>query len=33
MDDIVMSYVAWMMNTHIQKRPSYAGVTVGESLC
>uniref|UniRef100_A0A8W8IV66 Myosin-VIIa n=2 Tax=Magallana gigas TaxID=29159 RepID=A0A8W8IV66_MAGGI len=33
MDDIIMSYVAWMMNTHIQKRPSYAGVTVGESLC
>ncbi|XP_048747216.2 myosin-VIIa-like isoform X2 [Ostrea edulis] len=33
MDDIIMSYVEWMMNAHIQKRPSYAGVTVGESLC
>lgn len=33
MDDIIMSYVAWMMNTHIKKRPSYSGVTVGESLC
>ncbi|XP_060074102.1 myosin-VIIa-like [Ylistrum balloti] len=32
-DDIVMSYVAWTMNTHIRKRPKYAGVTVGESSC
>ncbi|XP_062566068.1 myosin-VIIa-like [Saccostrea cucullata] len=32
MDDIIMSYVAWMMNTHIQKRPSYAGVTVDDAI-
>ncbi|XP_021365755.1 myosin-VIIa-like isoform X3 [Mizuhopecten yessoensis] len=32
-DDVVMSYVAWTMNTHIKKRPKYAGVTVGESSC
>ncbi|XP_033759791.1 myosin-VIIa-like isoform X2 [Pecten maximus] len=32
-DDIVMAYVAWTMNTHIKKRPKYAGVTVGESSC
>ncbi|XP_022288159.2 myosin-VIIa-like [Crassostrea virginica] len=32
MDDIVMSYVAWMMNTHIQKRPSYAGVTLDDAI-
>ncbi|XP_071159111.1 myosin-VIIa-like isoform X2 [Mytilus edulis] len=33
LDDIVMCYVAWMMNKHIKKRPSAAGVTVGESSC
>lgn len=33
LDDIIMCYVAWMMNKHIKKRPSAAGVTVGESLC
>lgn len=33
LDDIVMCYVAWMMNKHIKKKPSAAGVTVGESSC
>lgn len=33
MDDIVMAYVAYIMNTQIKKKPSYAGIVVGESMC
>ncbi|KAK3095857.1 hypothetical protein FSP39_020064 [Pinctada imbricata] len=32
-DDIIMSYVALMMNMHIKRKPNYSGVTVGESIC
>ena len=33
MDDIIMAYVAYIMNTQIKKKPSYAGIVVGESIC
>ncbi|XP_052784094.1 myosin-VIIa-like isoform X2 [Mya arenaria] len=33
MDDLIMTYVAYIMNTHIKKKPSYAGIVVGESIC
>ena len=33
MDDIIMAYVAYIMSTQIKKKPSYAGIVVGESTC
>ncbi|XP_052216841.1 myosin-VIIa-like isoform X3 [Dreissena polymorpha] len=33
MDDLIMSYVGYIMNTQIKKKPSYAGIVVGESVC
>jgi len=33
MDDLIMSYVAYIMNSQIKKKPSYAGIVVGESNC
>ncbi|XP_053403510.1 myosin-VIIa-like isoform X2 [Mercenaria mercenaria] len=31
MDDLIMTYVGYIMNTQIKKKPSYAGIVVGES--
>ncbi|KAL4220589.1 hypothetical protein ACF0H5_020986 [Mactra antiquata] len=33
MDDLIMTYVGYIMNTQIKKKPSYAGIIVGESVC
>ncbi|KAL5003971.1 hypothetical protein ScPMuIL_017427 [Solemya velum] len=32
-DDFVMSYVSRMMDSHIRRRTSYTGVTIGETAC
>ncbi|XP_060579063.1 unconventional myosin-VIIa-like isoform X3 [Ruditapes philippinarum] len=31
MDDLIMTYVGYIMNSQIKKKPSYAGIVVGES--
>ncbi|CAG5121799.1 unnamed protein product [Candidula unifasciata] len=33
MDDLLMSYVAWIMNVQMQKKSGYQGGTAGESVC
>jgi len=33
MDDLIMTYVGYIMNTQIKKKPTYAGIVVGESSC
>ncbi|BFZ00532.1 hypothetical protein BsWGS_03571 [Bradybaena similaris] len=33
MDDLLMSYVAWIMNVQMRKKSGYSGGTAGESVC
>ena len=33
MDDVIMSYIGWLMNAQMRSKKGFAGYPIGESHC